>query len=390
MPYWGNLSTFAMMIHLDRHIEILLLSNDCVIVPSLGGFMTHYVDARYDETDHEFLPPLRSIGFNQKLTLNDSLLAQSYVEAYDISYPDAVMRIEDEVRELKQHLEHDGTFELNDLGVLRLNEDGNIEFEPCEAGILTPELYGLADFEMVPLASLIASTSSMTKGADQPTAGRPMPLSTSTSSGRTLNVNISPSPSTEGDAPAAGTTTDTVRQDENQEDGTVRIRISLIRNVAVACIAFLVFFLLPSPLGNDKLAPKQSSIDTGLLLKILPKDDTSGTQSVKEAVKSEMKSKAAGNIVRQSADVKSQPAAEQEPAYTVVLASRITRQNAQEYVEHLHQKGYSEVEMLVRKSGVKVIYGRYTTEEEARRVLNRLNDNKDFAGVWIMKYPAEE
>ena len=53
------------MIELDRHIEILLLSNDCVIVPGLGGFMTHHVDARYDADDQMFLPPLRTLGFSR-------------------------------------------------------------------------------------------------------------------------------------------------------------------------------------------------------------------------------------------------------------------------------------------------------------------------------------
>ena len=140
------------MIELDRHIEILLLSNDCVIVPGLGGFMAHHVDARYDEEDASFLPPLRTLGFNPQLKMNDSLLVQSYIEAYDISYPEALRRIESEVDELRQHLETNGRFELNDLGVLQLNDEGNMEFEPCEAGILTPDLYGLSTFEMKPLA----------------------------------------------------------------------------------------------------------------------------------------------------------------------------------------------------------------------------------------------
>ena len=87
-----NIDNFAHVIELERHIEILLLSNDCVIVPNLGGFMAHHVDARYDERDYTFLPPLRTLGFNPKLRLNDSLLALSYVDAYDISYPDALAR----------------------------------------------------------------------------------------------------------------------------------------------------------------------------------------------------------------------------------------------------------------------------------------------------------
>ena len=60
---------FAHVIELERHIEILLLSNDCVIVPGLGGFMTHHIDARYDEQDNMFLPPLRTLGFNPQLNI---------------------------------------------------------------------------------------------------------------------------------------------------------------------------------------------------------------------------------------------------------------------------------------------------------------------------------
>lgn len=93
------------MIEINRHIEILLLSNDCVIVPGFGGFMAHHVDARYDGTDNMFLPPLRTVGFNPQLTMNDSLLVLSYVETYDMSYPEALRRIEDEVAEIRQTLE---------------------------------------------------------------------------------------------------------------------------------------------------------------------------------------------------------------------------------------------------------------------------------------------
>ena len=32
------------MIELSQHIEVLLLENDCVIVPGLGGFVAHYTD----------------------------------------------------------------------------------------------------------------------------------------------------------------------------------------------------------------------------------------------------------------------------------------------------------------------------------------------------------
>ena len=70
--------------------------------------MTHHLEARFDDEDNLFLPPQRTLGFNPQLKLNDSLLAQSYVEAYDISYPEAVRRIESEVSEMKQYLANEG------------------------------------------------------------------------------------------------------------------------------------------------------------------------------------------------------------------------------------------------------------------------------------------
>lgn len=33
---------FVLMIELAQHIEVLLLENDCVIVPGFGGFVAYY------------------------------------------------------------------------------------------------------------------------------------------------------------------------------------------------------------------------------------------------------------------------------------------------------------------------------------------------------------
>ena len=57
--------------------------------------------------------------------MNDSLLAQSYIEAYDISYPEAIKRIVSEVDELNQILDNEGEYELNDIGTLHRNEMGS-------------------------------------------------------------------------------------------------------------------------------------------------------------------------------------------------------------------------------------------------------------------------
>ena len=209
------------MIELDRHIEILLLNNDCVIVPGLGGFMTHHVEARYDADDQMFLPPLRTLGFNPQLTMNDSLLVQSYIEAYDISYPEALRRIESEVEELKQHIDAAGCYELNDIGVLSMNEEGKYLFTPCEAGILTPALYGLSSFEMKPIV----------------TAAVPV-------------VEEKPEAETEETTATilAPLTTDDEADDEER---ALVIKMSWIRNTVAIAAAILAFFLMTTPVSNS-------------------------------------------------------------------------------------------------------------------------------------------
>lgn len=136
------------MFELHRHIEILLLKHSCVIVPGFGGFMAHHVSARFDESDGTMIPPMRTVGFNPQLTLNDSLLVQSYIEAYDISYPEALRLIESEVAELRLILERDRYFDISSVGRLYINDYGQYEFEPCVAGILTPSFYGLPCVEI--------------------------------------------------------------------------------------------------------------------------------------------------------------------------------------------------------------------------------------------------
>lgn len=350
------------MIELKRHIEILLLSNDCVIVPDFGGFMAHHVEARYDGDDYTFLPPLRTIGFNPQLKINDSLLVQSYVEAYDISYPEAQDRIAAEVAEIRQHLENAGKYELSDIGTLFLNEDGNLTFEPCEAGILTPEYYGLDGFEMKSLDLLYEEEESAAFKAQQ--NGR---QEATVAEVRTLNVN------TVFDTPAASS----IEEEENTE--YITIRKSLLHNIAAACIAIIAFFALSTPLGTP--SAQKSQIDTGMLQRILVQETVKASEKVLQAATEEISPETA----RTEEAVAVQTEKEQ-PYYSIVLASRVTKRNAGLFVEQLHKQGLAEARVLVTAHNVKVIFGSYASREEARGELNRRQATTDtFADGWITK-----
>ena len=378
MVFSDKCSNFAVVIEIERHIEILLLDNDCVIVPGLGGFTAHHVEARFDESDDVFLPPLRTLGFNQQLKINDSLLVQSYIEAYDISYPEALRRIEGEVEELRQRLANDGYYEMTDIGVLEMNEDGNIIFTPCEAGILTPGLYGLSSFEMQPLMAEESTASASSTQIQKPNV-EPTPITTT--------VFDQVRQKEETSANDAGQDTD---NDEDAEK-TICIKVSWLRNAGIAAAAAVLLFFVIFPISHSglknvnigdfngtsffsKLMPKDSQMNNINISEIKASAKDSSRQSVKDSVK---------DIVKDSIKV-IEPKVKSD-TFCIVLASCIPQKNAERYVEQLHKKGFDKAYAMVNNKMVRVIYGNYTSETDAYNDLQKIRSNDEFEQAWILK-----
>lgn len=360
------------MIELERHIEVLLLNNDCVIIPNFGGFMVHHVEARYDEKDHIFLPPYRTLGFNPQLKMNDSLLAQSYIEAYDISYPEAIKRIESEVDELNQILDNEGEYELNDIGTLHRNEMGSFDFIPCDAGILTPYLYGLSSFELESLSSIKAKRNKEVIEAEKETTNIP--------------AGIQALEKTNIFANQSSLSNNTEDEQQDQEK-SIRISISMLRNAAAVAILFVVLMLIPTPLSNKKDKLIQSELNTSLLYKIIPNDVITEKAGVNplEKITSKPQPESTKEVKAKEVVEEVNSPKKQETFYTIVLASRITKKNAEAYTESLKNKGLENAEMIAKGAHVKVICGRYESEKEAYKAMNKLNNNPDFADCWVTK-----
>ena len=336
---WEKSRTFALVIELERHIEILLLSNDCVIVPDLGGFMAHHVDARYDVSDGMFVPPLRTLGFNPQLKMNDSLLVQSYIEAYDISYPEALRRIESEVAELRSHLEKDGQYELNDIGLLRLNGEGNLEFEPCEAGILTPELYGLSAVSMAMLETK--------KADDQKDGSKAMP-----------------------------------------EEGAITIKMSWLRNAVAVAAAVIAFLMIGTPVSNSDMT---SDVKQSAFIHVGTSADAS-----RHHRPAAQKADEPSPVASEEADLKAveelvtpdeiSPAS--APSFGIVMASQVTERNAKAFIDQLTASGYAQARIVVSgpKQIRRVIYGSYASEAEAVDSMQQLRrESRLFKDTWILE-----
>jgi hypothetical protein len=73
------------MSKIDKHIEELLHSHDCVIVPDFGGFITSKQSTYYNKFTSVFHPATKKTLFNKHLVFNDGLLAAKVAEKQELS-----------------------------------------------------------------------------------------------------------------------------------------------------------------------------------------------------------------------------------------------------------------------------------------------------------------
>lgn len=344
---------------LERHIEILLLSNDCVMVPGLGGFMTHHVCAKYNDKDYLLIPPLRTLGFNPKLKANDNLLAQSYVEAFDISFPEAMQRIEDEVGELHERLLNDGIYTFNGIGTLSVNNEGNIEFMPIKAGLLTPELYA---FDTLPIKMLTDLPNTKTLKAEE----------TNKETAKANVIELKP----DDNVPVF---------DKDSKDDAIKIKVSVIRNVAAVIIALLGFFLFTSPLATGNLEMGMMNINTDMLYQIMPKVIVSeGSKTTKPIIKKEKTEHSPKAIELKNKETKQDlKVAETKNVYCIVMASQISQTNGETFLNTVHKEGFTSAKMIANKNSRKIVYGEFTSEAKAHEELKKLHTNKFFKQAWV-------
>ena len=375
------------MIELARHIEILLLENDCVIIPDFGGFIAHYQPARYIKEENLYLPPVRTIGFNPQLTINDGLLVQSYMQAHHTDFPDATRMIEKEVAGLKEQLYQNGCAEMHGIGVLHYNIYSTYEFHPNEDGALSPTLYGLSSFSINRLEYPVSTV---------PTATREL-----------------------------------LPQQEKRKRTTVRFKRQWIGNAVAVAVAVVLFFFLSVPventyvdkgnyasLGTDGLfdAIRSQSLATTLIT-VPAKPQQPKKTNVKNnqntlkpvAVKVEKVGKAheapSKNAVVSNLNNKEQPSdktvvAVNKPAsekketatlsnskkskYYIIVSSVPTANDAQQVLNEYKQKGYKDVTVIEGNGRYRLSLCSFADKAAAYKKINELKQNDAFKNAWVL------
>ncbi len=131
-----------------HHVEYLLQSHDCVIIPGLGAILGHGSAACYDEKSQLWHAPKRVLSFNPELSRTDGLLASSVARRDGVSIDAANAYIKTAVEQMRRQFELDSVLELGKIGKLHLTEYGSMAFETADTAWLSPDTLWLPQFEL--------------------------------------------------------------------------------------------------------------------------------------------------------------------------------------------------------------------------------------------------
>ena len=329
---------------LSQHIEYLLLTHNCVIVPQFGAFVTHSSNAQRAESEELFFPPRRVVRFNPALTEDDGLLVDVVRAVHQCSIPDAKRLIQAMVLQLRQQLLADGQTDFGTIGIFTQDEDGKMTFSACQAGITTPDYYGLDAFAMSKLTTLQRRD----KLADKHKA---------TSEGFS----------------------------DNDKPIVIRISRRTLRYVSTVAAVVLLCVLFTPPIHNyrQRIAQEASMLPPVESVKETPAQKSVFTP--KEAIKAAtVQAPAVENTAKAEAKVFKAEAAKAQ--YAIVVASDVSLKNAERYVADLKLRGYENAEIFDNGKMLRVVLGGYADETEAyNRNASLHHEGKEFASSWVMK-----
>ncbi|NLA63051.1 MAG: SPOR domain-containing protein [Bacteroidales bacterium] len=137
------------------HIDYLLHTHDCIIVPGLGGFVVNTTDVEKNGLWGLDAPTFELL-FNNKLTYNDGLLAESLMKINNVSYDVAIKKIESACKELKSKLLKSEEVEWDNLGTFKTDTDNNTVFL-ANKDYVRPQFFGLSNARFKPVVLALST-----------------------------------------------------------------------------------------------------------------------------------------------------------------------------------------------------------------------------------------
>lgn len=376
------------MIELAQHIEALLLENDCVIVPGLGGFVAHYASATRVKEENIFLPPTRIIGFNPQLKMNDGLLVQSYMSVYGTNFSDATKMVERKVDELIATLHEDGKVDLPNVGEVRYTIHNTFDFAPYDNKITTPYLYGLDAFEMQELSALEKPSTENVAAYSVPAAIK--------KEKRTFSIKFNRAYLTNAAAVVAAIVlsfffSTPIENTEVVEENYAKLLpdelFEKIEKQSLAITPIVVKQNTPTRKSANKQKGTQKKVVAPVAVREVKVGKTPAVSTEAQAKTETSKAVVTSETPKQNAQpiAAKQSVATPKSPYHIIIASVGTEQDAEAMAAQLVAKGFSTAKAIVGDGKMRVSIESCGTEVEAYQALARIRQNEMYKNAWVLK-----
>jgi hypothetical protein len=374
------------MKNLARHIDLLLRTNDCVILPGFGGFIAHTVPAYYASEEHLYYPPTRNISFNASITMNDGLLAQSYMKSYQVDYARATYMIDVAIEELRDMLDEVGSVTLPRIGLIKQDIYQTIQFIPETAGISSPKHFGLSSFFMQELGQLQAMSAKTEQSQ-----------SVITQTEKTFDLHISKHMLRQVMSTAAvlllllmvslpigeKTATDIASL---QLIKTINSEVVLETSVAITQEMTEAVGITPNTTIIDSTSTIETPTTTGPT-GIEIESNFNYETAVAEAIATESEATEAANVtVAPEAEQHAAPTPQNVStrSYHIIVASLPNHRGADEIVNKYTAQGYTNVSLVERDGRIRISLTQFNNKDEANSYLSALRTNEAFANAWLL------
>ena len=351
------------MKNLARHIELLLRDNDCVILPGFGGFIAHDVPAYYVSEEASYYPPSRNISFNATITMNDGLLAQSYMKSYQVDYARANYMVDAAVEQIIDTLDEEGYVTLPRIGTITQDIHQSLQFTPDTAGIASPMHFGLSSFIIKELVLL-------NKPAEAPQKAKVIEL---------------------------------------------HINKEMLHRVISTAAIFLLLLMIALPTGNHRptdiaslhltelitstqsLVPEAETPPIANPEVIVKSDDTTAqpavatpiilkepTPSVENAVVTTEPTETIAPITKTPQPESVVATAQPSKTYHIIVASLPNHRGADEFLGRYISQGYTNASIVERDARVRISLTQFADKDEANEYLKILRQNENFQNAWLL------
>lgn len=372
------------MRNLAKHIELLLRDNDCVILPGFGGFIAHAVPAYYVSEEHLYYPPSRSISFNTSITMNDGLLAQSYMRSYNVDYAQAVYLIDVAIEKLRDTLDEEGSVTIPRIGTIKQDIHQTVQFVAEPAGISSPLHFGLGTFAISTLAQL------------QVLPGTEVPKKEAiiTQTARTIDLHIQKRALRQIVSTAAIfllLLMAALPVGDLKPTDIASLQLTNIVSDPMACVPTDFEVVAIEEVQDEQEAIEVIESGTDIENTIVPTIEVA-EESIIEETDTVV---ASGIIVEAPAEtITNTPVATTEPEilqstantkiYHIIVASLPSKRGADEVIDGYVAKGYQQASLVERDNRVRISLMQFADKDEANNYLKTLRENDAFNNAWIL------